>query len=119
MFDSTLRKNGQRVVHLGAAARAPSVGAGVASHASTAEPKPYQPGSISRHWPQLNTQGIARRSSMRVDAVRDAGRLPMLRLGDLGDRRRRAEVLDEPGRLVDERAVRRCSACADSASIAA
>ena len=49
-----------------------------ASHASTAEPKPYQPGSISRHWPQLNTHGIARRSSIRVDAVRDAGRLPML-----------------------------------------
>ena len=38
-----------------------------------------KPGSISRHWLQLNTQGIARRSSMRVEAVRDAGRLPMLR----------------------------------------
>ena len=25
-----------------------------------------------------NTQGIARRSSIRVDLVRDAGRLPML-----------------------------------------
>ncbi len=33
---------------------------------------------------------------MRDAAVlRDAGRLPMLRSGDLGDRRRRAEVLDE------------------------
>jgi hypothetical protein len=49
-----------------------------ASHVSMAVPKPYQPGNISRHCPQLNTQGIARKSSMRDDAVRDAGRLPML-----------------------------------------
>ena len=49
-----------------------------ARKASTAVPNPYHPGSISRHWPQLKTQGIARRSSMRVDAVRDAGRLPRL-----------------------------------------
>ena len=46
--------------------------------ASTAEPKPYQPGNIKRHCAQLKTQGIARRSSMRIDALRDAGRLPML-----------------------------------------
>ena len=78
MFDSTLRKNGQRAC-ISAQERAVAVRrAASASHASTAEPKPYQPGSISRHWPQLNTHGIARRSSMRVDAVRDAGRLPML-----------------------------------------
>ena len=46
----------------------------------TAVPKPYQPGSISRHCDQPNTQGIARRSSMRRELVREAGRLPMLRL---------------------------------------
>ena len=39
---------------------------------------PYQPGSMIRAWLQENTHGMARRSSMRVDAVRDAGRLPML-----------------------------------------
>jgi hypothetical protein len=50
----------------------------LAHHAAIALPTPYQPGSISRHWLQLNTHGIARRSSMRVDAVREAGRLPML-----------------------------------------
>ena len=31
-----------------------------------------------RAWLQLNTQGIARRSSIRSDALRDAGRLPIL-----------------------------------------
>ena len=45
---------------------------------STALPKPYQPGSISRHCAQLNTQGMARRSSMSRVFLRDAGRLPML-----------------------------------------
>jgi hypothetical protein len=44
----------------------------------TAEPKPYQPGSMMRHWAQLNTHGMARRSSMAVDFLREAGRLPML-----------------------------------------
>ena len=43
----------------------------------TAEPKPYQPGSMMRHWAQLNTHGMARRSSMAVDFLREAGRLPM------------------------------------------
>src|SRR6185312_4726064 len=47
-------------------------------NACTAEPKPYQPGKVSRHWPQLKPQGIARRSSMRCEALRDAGREPML-----------------------------------------
>ena len=44
---------------------------------STAVPKPYQPGSISRHCAQLNTQGIARRSSISRVFLREAGRLPM------------------------------------------
>ena len=48
-----------------------------AIHASTALPKPYQPGSISRHCAQENTQGIARRSSIARVFLRDAGRLPM------------------------------------------
>ena len=75
MLDSTLRKNG----HFACISRSSARPSGrCASHSSTAEPNPYQPGSISRHCPQLNTHGIARRSSMRVDAVRDAGRLPML-----------------------------------------
>jgi hypothetical protein len=43
-------------------------------------PKPYQPGSITRHCAQLNTQGMARRSSMPCFFERDAGRLPILRL---------------------------------------
>ena len=79
MFDSTLLKNGHRSCISASSAR-PAVrpAACAARNASTAVPNPYHPGSISRHWPQLNTQGIARRSSIRVDAVRDAGRLPML-----------------------------------------
>ena len=51
-----------------------------ASHVLTAEPKPYHPGSIRRHCAQLNTQGMARRSSIWVEALREAGRLPMLSL---------------------------------------
>ena len=38
---------------------------------------PYQPGSMMRHCDQENTHGIARRSSMPSEDVRDAGRLPM------------------------------------------
>ncbi len=65
------------------------------------------PGSMSRHWPQLNTQGIARRSSMRVDAVRDAGRLPMLSsaISAIGVAPRK--YVDEVRRLVDQHAIRR------------
>ena len=75
MFDSSMRKNGQsRYISRSIACRRPAASS---SHASTALPKPYQPGSISRHCAQLNTQGIARRSSMRSDGLRDAGRLPM------------------------------------------
>jgi hypothetical protein len=48
-----------------------------ATQVSTALPKPYQPGSISRHWAQLNTQGMARRSSISRVFLREAGRLPM------------------------------------------
>src|SRR6516225_2705757 len=48
--------------------------------ACTAEPKPNQPGSMRRHCAQENTQGIARRSSMAVVFLREAGRDPMLRL---------------------------------------
>ena len=42
-----------------------------------AEPKPHQPGSATRHWPQLKLHGIARRSSMARVAYREAGREPM------------------------------------------
>jgi hypothetical protein len=34
---------------------------------------------MSRHWLQLNTQGMARRSSSRAERRRVAGRLPILR----------------------------------------
>ena len=46
----------------------------------SAWPTPYQPGSITRACAQLNTQGIARRSSIASDFLRLAGRLPILRL---------------------------------------
>jgi hypothetical protein len=35
---------------------------------------------MRRHCAQLNTHGIARRSSIRMEFVREAGRLPILRL---------------------------------------
>ena len=46
---------------------------------STAEPKPNQPGSMTRDCDQLNTHGMARRSSILGDAVREEGREPILR----------------------------------------
>ena len=97
MFDSTLRKNGQRCVHvaqrrhaLRRALRAPR----------RARPRPRcrnrtSPASISRHWPQLNTQGIARRSSMRCDGRARRRPAADVELGDLRDRRRRAEIRHE------------------------
>ena len=45
---------------------------------STAEPKPNQPGSATRHWPQLKLHGMARRSSIARVALREAGREPIL-----------------------------------------
>ena len=48
-------------------------------HVSNAVPAPYQPGSMIRAWLHENTHGMARRSSIRSEAVRDAGRLPILR----------------------------------------
>ena len=48
------------------------------SQPSTAVAKPYQPGSITRHCDQLNTQGIARRSSILPVCLRADGREPML-----------------------------------------
>jgi hypothetical protein len=78
MFDSSIWKNGHSWC-IACNKAIPSFGR-AASQASTAVPKPYQPGNISRHCAQLKTQGIARRSSMRPEVVRDDGRLPMLRL---------------------------------------
>ena len=46
-------------------------------NASTAEPKPNQPGRVTRLWPHEKLQGMARRSSMRWLALREAGREPM------------------------------------------
>ncbi len=68
----TDRKNGQRAYISANSSRSPN--------RSNAEPQPNQPGSITRHCVQPNTQGIARKSSMSGDPVRDAGRLPMLRV---------------------------------------
>jgi hypothetical protein len=47
------------------------------THASNELPAPYHPGNMIRHWLQLNTHGMARRSSIRSEFERDAGRLPM------------------------------------------
>src|SRR6267142_3091462 len=75
-FDSTIsklstvaRKNGQ----------ASSISRNnTVSAERSACPTPYQPGSMTRACAQLNTHGIARRSSMRGELERDAGRDPIL-----------------------------------------
>ena len=76
MLDSSVaKKDHSRAMRCRSAS--PSSGC-CARKACTALPKPYQPGSITRHCDQLNTQGIARRSSIAVLFLREAGRLPML-----------------------------------------
>ena len=69
-FESTLRKKAQLRYISRSSSMSPF-------QASTAVPKPYQPGSMSRDWLQLNTQGMARISSIVCVACREAGRLPM------------------------------------------
>src|SRR5262245_8077491 len=78
MFESSVWKNGHsRYISLNIFM--PSRGR-AASQALIAVPNPYQPGSISRHCDQPKTQGIARKSSIRVEFLREAGRLPIFRL---------------------------------------
>ena len=71
------------------------VAAASASHASTAAPKPYQPGSIRRHCAQLNTQGMARRSSMRCRALARGRAAADVEAGDLA---RAASIRGSSGR---------------------
>ncbi len=70
MLASAEAKNGQSSARSANAAR---------SWPAAADPKPYQPGSITRACDHENTHGIARRSSMRSERVREAGRLPMFK----------------------------------------
>ena len=70
MLETVVRKKGD-VCHNGRRDFAPT--------SRTAEPKPNQPGSMTRACDQENTQGMARKSSMRPDLVRDAGRLPIFK----------------------------------------
>ena len=95
------------------------VGVGRRRGHRTRDPQPYQPGSISRHCVQPNTHGIARRSSMRSEPVRDAGRLPTLsdEISPIGVIARKNST---NARLVVARARgRRRARASDSSSIAA
>ena len=74
-LDRRLRKGGQWACISRSSASPASPCA--ARKVRTAEPKPYQPGSMRRHWPQLKTQGMARRSVMARPPLRLAGREPM------------------------------------------
>ncbi|MNY24845.1 hypothetical protein D3C86_1585850 [compost metagenome] len=86
MFESSVEKNGQLLTMRRSVAtvalRDFSSGASSTS-ALTALPKPNQPGSSSRHWPQEKPQGIARRSSILrfflSISLREAGREPRFR----------------------------------------
>jgi hypothetical protein len=79
MLDSSARKNGHWRYILRSSARRSLAAAGSQfRYSCTALPNPYQPGNVRRHWPQLKLQGMARRSSIRCDDFREAGREPML-----------------------------------------
>src|SRR5882724_7220436 len=100
-FDSTERKNGQ----LRYISRSSSM---LPFQLSAAVPKPYQPGSMSRDWLQLNTHGMARMSSTVCKARR--GPAADIELRELGDRRRLLPVIDE-SRRAHQRSIgveRRC-----------
>ena len=75
VFDKRVRKNGQSAC---IARRRSSPSGWAARKRSTAVPKPNQPGSVMRLWPQEKLQGMARRSSIRRFALREAGREPMV-----------------------------------------
>ena len=73
--------------------------------ASTAEPKPYQPG---QHGPRLSPGEYPRDGAQILDAAAGgAGRGPAadVEACDLGDRGRGMEILGEPGGFVDEAAI--------------
>src|SRR3546814_18833413 len=53
-----------------------------------ASPAPYQPGSIARDCAQLNTQGMARRSSIALLLVRLDGRDPIFSVAIRSEERR-------------------------------
>ena len=102
MFDSTLRKNGQRACisrSAGAARRASR------SSASTARAEAVPAG---QHQPALRPAEHPRDGAQVLDRLRRRARRRAaadVELGDLGDRRRGAEVVDEARRLVHQRAV--------------
>ena len=72
---------------------------------ASAWPTPYQPGSMIRACAQENTQGIARRSSIRSDLVRLAGREPILSPAISGSGRDLAEEGAERVVAIDEIAI--------------
>ena len=74
-------------------------------HAATAAPKPNHAGSIRRHCAHPNTQGIARRSSTRIDFLREAGRLPMCRLAISAITVESQKYRSKSGRFIHQRAV--------------
>src|ERR1700738_1407522 len=115
-FDSTIsklamvaRKNG----HASSISRS-----NPGSAARSASPAPYHPGSMTRACAQLNTQGIARRSSIRCELERDAGRDPVLRSEILTNGVIcRKKVVNPPLSYTRERYARK--ACSERAPIAA
>ena len=86
-------------------------------NAFTAEPKPNQPGSISRHCAQENTQGIARKILDRLRLLARGGPRADVERRDLGDDGRGPEILHEALGLVDEAAIGLVGGWSDSASI--
>src|SRR5271169_401799 len=108
-LSTVARKNG----HASSISRSRPVSA-----ACSACPTPYHPGSITRACAQLNTQGIARRSSIRCELERDAGRDPILRSEISSDGVICRKKLENPGvSYTNERYARNASR--DRLSIAA
>src|SRR5689334_4986658 len=90
IFDSSVAKNGH--------SEAITCNSGMPlsgwapTQAVTAEPNPYQAGSISRHWAHPNTQGIAPQV-LDPHGLLPGGRPAAdMEVGDLADHRRLPEI---------------------------
>ena len=76
MLESNARKNGHSsLIRRSSASRAFS---SFSMNCAIAEPKPCHPGNATRACAHEKLHGIARRSSIRRDGLREAGREPIL-----------------------------------------
>ena len=98
-FESNVRKNGQSAFIRCSNARPSSSCAAMKSR--TAEPKPNQPGRLTRDWPHEKTPGDGAQVLDPPGRFARGGARADVEFGDLRDRRGGEEVIREARHLVD------------------